>query len=106
MEFISLPSDIAGFVLSRSGYGRTGLLIATATYIHPGWKGCLTLELENLGELPVALWPGSYVGQLVLLSAEKVEEPLLKSIPVGPVFSRLTEAPRWQKLRNKKVRSQ
>ena len=49
LEFISLPNDIAGFILSRSGYGRTGLLIAAATYVHPGWKGCLTLELENLG---------------------------------------------------------
>jgi dCTP deaminase len=101
LEFISLPDDIAGFVLSRSGYGRTGLLIATATYIHPGWKGCLTLELENLGELPIALSPGLYVGQLVLLTAEKVIVPAMKSIPTGPVFSTLKENAKWAKLRSK-----
>lgn len=98
-ESIALPTDIAGFVLSRSGYGRAGLLIATATYIHPGWKGCLTLELENLGEVPIALRPGSYVGQLVLLRADAITQPLLKSIPVSPEFSSLKEDARWAKLR-------
>jgi dCTP deaminase len=99
LEFIALPTDVAGFVLSRSGYGRAGLLIATATYIHPGWKGCLTLELENLGEVPIKLRPGCAVGQLVFLNASEVDQPELKSIPVGPVFGSLKENPRWAKLR-------
>jgi dCTP deaminase len=99
LEFIALPTDMCGFVLSRSSYGRAGLLIATATYIHPGWKGCLTLELENLGEVPIVLRPGSYVGQLVLMHAEAISQPLLKSIPVGPAFSSLSEDSRWEKLR-------
>lgn len=99
LEFIALPTDLCGFVLSRSSYGRAGLLIATATYIHPGWKGCLTLELENLGEVPIVLRPGSYVGQLVLMHAEAISQPLLKSIAVGPAFSNLSEDSRWEKLR-------
>ena len=100
-EFIALPNDIAGFVLSRSSYGRAGLLIATATYIHPGWKGCLTLELENLGEVPIALRPGSYVGHLVLMRADAIDPPLLKSLPVSPAFSSLKEDSRWAKLRKR-----
>jgi dCTP deaminase len=104
LEFIALPTDIAGFVLSRSGYGRAGLLIATATYIHPGWKGCLTLELENLGEVPIALSPGLYVGQLVLLRADAIDAPALKSIPTGPLFSTLKENPRWANLRRPALR--
>ncbi len=99
-EFISFPLDICGFVLSRSSYGRTGLLIATATFVHPGWRGCLTLELENLGEIPIILQPLSAVGQLVLLRAEKLEkQPLAKSIPVGPTFTTLNEDPRWAKIK-------
>lgn len=99
-EFIALPQDLCGFVLSRSNYGRAGLLIATATYVHPGWHGCLTLELENLGEVPIALWPGSRIGQLVLMNAEKLpDKPKLKSIPVAPTFSSLAENDKWQKLR-------
>src|SRR6266481_2773753 len=48
-EFIALPAAVCGYVLSRSRYGRAGLMVATATYIHPFWKGCLTLELFNYG---------------------------------------------------------
>jgi dCTP deaminase len=99
MEYIVLPDNVCGFVLSRSGYGRAGLLIATATYVHPGWHGCLTLELENLGDVPIALWPGSRVGQLVLFRADKVTTPKLKSVPVGPIFGSLAEDARWSTIR-------
>jgi dCTP deaminase len=98
-EFIALPTDICAFILSRSSYGRAGLLIATAMFVHPGWRGCLTLELENLGEIPIILRPLSTVGQLVLLSASKLpEQPLAKLIPVGPMFTTLDKDPRWEKI--------
>lgn len=98
-EFIALPKDICGFVLSRSSYGRAGLLIATATFVHPGWRGCLTLELENLGEIPIILRPLSTVGQLVLLNAASLAEiPRAKSIPVAPTFTTLDQDPRWKKV--------
>jgi dCTP deaminase len=99
-EFIALPLDICGFVLSRSSYGRVGLLIATATFVHPGWRGCLTLELENLGEIPIILHPLSAVGQLVLLNAAKLPvRPRAKIIPVGPTFTTINEDPRWSKIK-------
>jgi dCTP deaminase len=98
-EFIALPLDVCGFVLSRSSYGRAGLLIATATFVHPGWRGCLTLELENLGEIPIKLQPLSAVGQLVLLHASALpERPKAKLIPVGPTFTTLDKDPRWKKI--------
>ncbi len=98
-EFIALPVDVCGFVLSRSSYGRAGLLIATATFVHPGWRGCLTLELENLGEIPIILQPLSTVGQLVLLNAAKLQKvPTAKFIPVGPTFTTLNSDPRWKKI--------
>jgi dCTP deaminase len=98
-EFIVMPKDLCGFVLSRSSYGRAGLLVATATYVHPYWHGCLTLELENLGEIPIVLRPGSTIAQLVVMRASPLSSPPpLKSIPVGPVFSTLHSDPRWKKL--------
>lgn len=64
-EYISLPADTFCTVASRSSWGRLGLVVATASAVQPGFKGCLTLELANLSESPIALYPGLPVGQLV-----------------------------------------
>lgn len=64
-EYISLPASVFCTVNSRSSWGRLGLVIATASAVQPGYKGCLTLELANLAESPIALYPGLLVGQLI-----------------------------------------
>jgi dCTP deaminase len=66
IEWVHLPSDLAGYVVGRSSWGRDGLIIATATGVHPGWTGPLTLELTNVGEVPLLLWPGERYVQLFL----------------------------------------
>jgi dCTP deaminase len=42
------------------------LIIETAAGIHPEFKGCLTLELTNVGEVPIALRPGMPICQIFL----------------------------------------
>jgi dCTP deaminase len=64
-EYISLPVNVFGTIMSRSSWGRLGLVVATAAAVQPGYKGCLTLELVNLSESPIALYPGLAVGQMV-----------------------------------------
>jgi dCTP deaminase len=66
LEYISLPVDLMGVVLGRSSWGRLGLIIATASKIDPGFKGAITLELTNLGNVPIYLYPGSRIGQIVI----------------------------------------
>lgn len=69
LEYISLPFDYFGLVLGRSTWGRLGLNIATATMVQPGFKGCLTLELRNLGETPLPLMVGVRIAQLCIIPA-------------------------------------
>lgn len=64
LEYIRLPSDLMSYVVGRSTWGRLGLIVATAIGIHPGFAGNLTLELRNLGETPLKLYPGQAVAQL------------------------------------------
>ena len=64
-EYISLPNNIFCSIASRSSWGRLGLVVATASVIQPGFKGCLTLELANSSQSPIALYPGLLIGQLV-----------------------------------------
>jgi dCTP deaminase len=66
-EYVSTPSDVFCMIVSRSSWGRMGLVIATATVVQPGFRGCLTLELTNMSDSPIALYPGLPVGQLVLM---------------------------------------
>jgi len=49
----------------NSSLGRLGLLIhSTAGFIDPGWDGHITLELSNVNNLPITLYPGMRIGQL------------------------------------------
>ena len=66
LEYVRLPKTISASVTTRSRWGRVGLVIATATAVHPGWTGAITLELLNHGEVPLALYPGISVAQIVL----------------------------------------
>lgn len=64
LEWVSLPQDLVGTVTARSTWAREGLSIATATMIEPGYQGIVTLELANLGEIPIALYPGLELAQI------------------------------------------
>jgi dCTP deaminase len=82
LEWIRLPSNLAGYVVGRSSWGRRGLIIATAAGVHPGFTGCLTLELSNVGEIPIAIKPGISICQLFLHKTEQTDL-VDKSVFVG-----------------------
>jgi dCTP deaminase len=70
LEYISIPFNVFCQVASRSSWGRLGLVVATASIVQPGFKGCLTLELANLSDSPITLYPGLLIGQLVFMRVE------------------------------------
>jgi dCTP deaminase len=58
-ESLELDDDVLGRLEGRSSLGRIGIIVhGTAGLFDPGWRGRATLELSNLGRLPVALYPG------------------------------------------------
>ncbi len=64
LEMFRLPRNLLGYVIGRSSWGRRGLIIATAVVVHPNFSGPVTLELRNLGEVPIALYPLDRIAQL------------------------------------------
>ena len=58
--------------------GRLGLLIhSTAGFVDAGWDGHLTLELSNVANLPIAIYPGMKIGQISFLRmATAAEQPI------------------------------
>ena len=65
-EYVKVPDDLVARVEGRSSMGRLGVTMhVTAGYIDPGFEGRITLEISNIGAMPVALYPGQRVCQIV-----------------------------------------
>ena len=68
----------------NSSLGRLGLLThSTAGFIDPGFTGHITLELSNVANLPITLWPGMKIGQLCLFRLSSPAERPYGSAGVG-----------------------
>ena len=67
LEVITLGDTLAARLEGKSSLGRLGLLThSTAGFIDPGFSGHVTLELSNVANLPIKLWPGMKIGQLCI----------------------------------------
>jgi dCTP deaminase len=109
LEYIRLPDDLAAYVIGRSSWARVGLVIAMATAVHPGFAGVLTLELQNLGDVPLSLYPGARIAQLIFHTARGRDEaqvpgegatsPGSYSCSTGPGVTALRRDPEWDRLR-------
>jgi len=76
-ERVALAADIVGRLEGKSSLGRLGLLIhSTAGFVDGGWDGHLTLELSNVANLPIAIYPGMKIGQISFLRmTSEAEQP-------------------------------
>jgi dCTP deaminase len=97
-ESLELDDDVLGRLEGRSSLGRLGIIVhGTAGLFDPGWRGKATLELSNLGRLPVALYPGM---RICSFTFEQLSSPV--SVPyykkagnkyagqISPLASKLT----------------
>jgi dCTP deaminase len=67
LERVRIPPDLVAKVEGRSSLGRLAVVVhATAGFVDPGFEGHITLELSNLGRVPVALHPGTRISQIAL----------------------------------------
>ncbi len=99
-EYVSIPSDIECQLEGRSSWARLGLQVATASSVEPGFKGVITLELTNVGTVPLTLIPGLRIAQLVFHEASPPVENAYSGekkyrCPTAPQFSRIHEDYDW-----------
>ena len=82
LEVISLGDQLAARLEGKSSLGRLGLLThSTAGFIDPGFSGHVTLELSNVANLPIKLYPGMKIGQVcVFRLTSPAEHPYGSSI--------------------------
>ena len=103
LERIRLPDDLVARLEGKSSLGRLGLLIhSTAGFIDPGWDGHVTLELSNVANLPVTIYPGMKIGQI---SFVQLTEPARTPYGSGEIGSKYqgqrgpTPSRYWQNFR-------
>lgn len=63
-EYFRMPKDILGVCVGKSTYARCGV-IANVTPLEPGWEGNLTIELSNTTPLPVRVYSGEGICQIL-----------------------------------------
>ena len=87
LEVVTLPDDLAARLEGKSSLGRLGLLThSTAGFVDPGFSGHITLELSNVANLPITLWPGMKIGQLCLIRLSSPAENPYGSAAVGSKY--------------------
>lgn len=75
MESLELPNDLLGRLEGRSSIARLGITVhSTAAVFEPGWIGTATMELSNLGRMPVALYPGM---RICAFSFQQLTSPVI-----------------------------
>jgi deoxycytidine triphosphate deaminase len=71
----------------NSSLGRLGLLIhSTAGFIDPGWDGHVTLELSNVANLPVTIYPEMKIGQISFVQLTEPAETPYGSGEIGSKY--------------------
>jgi dCTP deaminase len=102
LEWIRIPQQYSAFVVGKSRLGRRGIIIETAAGVHPGFSGCVTLEIANIGEVPVELIAGMSICQLFFHPIQGVlaatatslagqRKPRLGELRADPVLDRLVK---------------
>ena len=81
LERLTLADDLLGRLEGRSSLGRLGIIVhSTASIFHPGWDGTATMELGNLGVMPVALYPRMRV---CMFTFERLSSPAERPYGTG-----------------------
>jgi dCTP deaminase len=70
-EIFKIPRDIITIVLGKSTYARCGIVV-NITALEPEWEGQLTIEISNTTHIPVKVYAGEGIAQVLFLRAESL----------------------------------
>jgi len=86
-EHVRLPNDLVARLEGKSSLGRLGLLIhSTAGFVDAGFQGHLTLELSNVANLPITIYPDMKIGQISFFQLTSEAENPYGSSKVGSKY--------------------
>jgi dCTP deaminase len=87
LERVRLSNDLVARLEGKSSLGRLGLLIhSTAGFIDPGWDGHVTLELSNVANLPITIYPEMKIGQISFMQMTEPATTPYGSAEIGSKY--------------------
>src|SRR5437763_10289867 len=87
LERVRLPDDLVARLEGKSSLGRLGLVIhSTAGFIDPGWDGHVTLELSNVANLPITIYPAMKIGQISFMQMTEPAATPYGSTEIGSKY--------------------
>jgi len=73
IERFNMPQDVLGIAMGKSTYARVGL-VCNITPLEPAWSGILTIELSNTSPLPIAVYAGEGICQVLFFQVDDMPE--------------------------------
>jgi dCTP deaminase len=70
VETFCIPRNVTGIAMCKSTYARAGLMLNT-TPLEAGWTGRLVIELGNLADLPLRVYVGEGIGQVIFFESDE-----------------------------------
>ncbi len=71
IEYFKIPRDILTICYGKSTYARCGVFV-NVTPFEPEWEGFATLAITNMSPVPVRLYAGEGIAQLIFLDSDEV----------------------------------
>ncbi len=69
LEYFRIPRDVLVICQGKSTYARSGIII-NVTPFEPEWEGFATLSIVNTAPVPVRIYAGEGIGQIIFLKAD------------------------------------
>ena len=70
VETFRMPRNVTAICMGKSTYARAGLMVNT-TPLEAGWTGRLVIELGNLAALPLRVYVGEGIGQVIFFESDE-----------------------------------
>jgi len=70
-EYFRIPRDVLVVCTGKSTYARNGVVV-NITPLEPEWEGYITIAISNTAPVPVRVYAGEGIAQIVFLEASEV----------------------------------
>jgi len=70
LEYFRIPRDVIALCTGKSTYARCGVLV-NVTPLEPEWEGYVTISIANTSPVPVRLYGGEGIGQVIFIGSDE-----------------------------------